>query len=75
MGLWYYTLFEIEITEINFEIGIMDLKSNQTGIFHHPCQLGLQDLTLFEICINMGLHRFWNWGYGITGPPAPKGGP
>ena len=29
LGLWNYTLFEIGITEISFEIGIKDLKSNQ----------------------------------------------
>ncbi len=56
LGLWDYTLFEIWITEISFEIGIMDLKSNQIGIFH-PCKLGLRDFTLFEIQI-MGLHLF-----------------
>ncbi len=53
LGLWDYTLFEIGITEISFEIGIMDLKSNQIGILH-PCKLGLLDFTLFEIGI-MGL--------------------
>ena len=56
LGLWNYTLFEIGITEITFEIGIMDLKSNQIGIFH-PCKLGLWDFIPFEIRI-MGLHRF-----------------
>ncbi len=41
------TLFEIGInTEISFEIGIMDLKSNQIGIFI-PCKLGLRDFTIF----------------------------
>ncbi len=73
LGLWDYTLFEIGITEISFEIGIMDLKSNQIGMFH-PCKLELRDFTLFEIWI-MGLHQFWNWDYGITGPPPPYGGP
>ncbi len=34
----------------------------------HPCKLGLPDFTIFGIGI-MGLHRFWNWDYGITGPP------
>ncbi len=71
LGLWDYTLFEIGITEMSFEIGIMDLKSNQIGIFH-LCKLGLWDFTLFEIGI-MGLCRFQNWDYGITGPPY--GGP
>ena len=33
LGLWVYTLFEIGITEISFEIGIMDLKFNQNWIF------------------------------------------
>ena len=34
--LWYYTLFEIWITELGFEIEMVipDLKSNQIGIFH-----------------------------------------
>ena len=54
LGLWDYTLFEIGITEISFEIGIMDIKSNQKGIFH-PCKIGI-----------MGLHPFRNWDYGIT---------
>ena len=56
VGLWDCTLFEIGITEITFEIGIMDLKSNQIRIFH-TCKLGLRDFTLFEIGI-MGLRRF-----------------
>ena len=43
LGLWDYALFEIGITEISFEIGIMDLKSNQIGIFH-PCKLGLHHI-------------------------------
>ena len=34
LGLWDYTLFEIGITEISSEIGIMDLKFNQIWIFH-----------------------------------------
>ncbi len=34
LGLWDYTLFEIGITEICFEIGIMHLKFNQMWIFH-----------------------------------------
>ncbi len=34
LGLWDYTLFEIGITEMSFEIGIMDLKLNQIWIFH-----------------------------------------
>ncbi len=34
LGLWDYTLFEIGITEISFEIGIMDVKFNQIWIFH-----------------------------------------
>ncbi len=34
LGLWDYTVFEIGITEISYEIGIMDLKFNQIGIFH-----------------------------------------
>ncbi len=54
--LWGYTLFGIGITEISFEIGVMDLKSNQIWIFH-PCKLGLRDFTLFEIR-SMGLHQF-----------------
>ncbi len=41
-GLCDYTLFEIWITEISFEIGLKHLKSNQIGIFH-PCKLGLRD--------------------------------
>ncbi len=61
------TMFESAITEISFEIVIMELKSTQIGIFH-PCKLALQDFTLFEIGI-MGLRHFWNWDYGITGPP------
>ncbi len=67
LGLWDYTLFEIEITETSFKIGIMDLKSNQIGI-SHPCKSWLRDFTLFKTGI-MGLCRFWNWDYGITGPP------
>ena len=56
--MWDYTLFEIGITEISFDIGIMDPKSNKIGIVH-PCKLGLQDkdFTLFEIWI-LGLRRF-----------------
>ena len=54
LGLWDYTPFEIGITEISFEIGIMDIKSNQKGIFH-PCKIGIT-----------GLHPFRNWDYGIT---------
>ncbi len=73
LGLWDYILFEIGITEISFEIGIMDIKSNQIGVFH-PCKLGLGVFTLFGIRL-MGLHRFWNWDYWmITGPP-PYGSP
>ena len=34
LGLWDYTLFEIGITEISYEIRIVDLKFNQIGIFH-----------------------------------------
>ncbi len=30
----YCSMFEIQITEISFEIGIMDLKFNQIWIFH-----------------------------------------
>ncbi len=56
LGLWDYTLFEIGITEISFEIGIMDIKSNQIGIFTHV-KLGLRDYNLLEIGI-MGLRRF-----------------
>ncbi len=56
LGLWDYTLFEIGITEISFEIGIMDLKSNQIGIFH-ACKLGSRDHTLFKIGI-LGLRWF-----------------
>ncbi len=52
IGLWDYTLFGI--TEISFEIGIIDIKSIQKGIFH-PCKIGI-----------MGLHPFRNWDYGIT---------
>ncbi len=33
LGLCDYTLFEIVITEISFEIGIKDLKSNQIWVF------------------------------------------
>ena len=29
LGLWDYTLFEIGITEISFEIWIMDIKFDQ----------------------------------------------
>ena len=54
LGLWDDTLFEIGITEISFEIGIMDIKSNQKVIFH-PCKI---DIT--------GLHPFPNWDYRIT---------
>ena len=61
LGLWDYNLFEIGITDISFEIGIMDIKSNQKGIFH-PCKIGIT-----------GLHPFRNWDYGITRPPY--GGP
>ncbi len=46
LGLLDYTLFEIGITEISFEFGIMDLKSNQIGIFH-PLKLGLRDYACF----------------------------
>ncbi len=56
LGLWDYTLFEIGIAEISFEIGIIYHKSNQIGIFH-SCKLGLRDFTLFEIGI-MGLRWF-----------------
>ena len=54
LGLWDCTLFEIGITEISFEIGITDIKSNQIGIFH-PCKIGIT-----------GLQPTWNWDYGIT---------
>ena len=40
-GLWNYTLFEI---------WIMDLKSNQSGIFY-PCKLESRDYVGFEIGI------------------------
>ena len=61
LGLWDYTLSEIGITEISFEIGIMNLKFNQIGT-SHPCKLGLRDFTIFEI--------------GITGlQDLPYGGP
>ncbi len=53
LGLWDYTLFEIGITEISFEIGIMDLEFNQIWIFH------LQYIGI------MGFHPIWKY-YGIT---------
>ncbi len=56
LGLWDYNLFEIGITEISFEIGIIDLKSNQIQIFR-PCNLGFWDDILFKIGI-MGLRWF-----------------
>ncbi len=50
LELWDYTLFEIGITEIGLEIGIMDLKFNKF-IFSIPSKLGLWDFTLCEIGI------------------------
>ncbi len=43
-------MVQIGVTKISFEIGIMDVKPNQIGIFH-PCKLGLRDYTLFKIGI------------------------
>ncbi len=75
LGLQDYTLFEIWITEISFEIGIMDIKSNQKGIFH-PCtyivKLGLRDYTLFVIGIT-GLH-YSSFEIRITGLQDPPYG-
>ncbi len=64
LGLWDYTLFEIEITEISFEIGII-----QKGIFH-PCKIGITGLHPFRnwdhrITLVLKINR----DYGITGPP------
>ena len=67
MGLWDYTRFEIGIIEISFEIGIMDLKSNQIGFSVHVnwdywispyLKLGLWDYASFEI-----------WITGLQDPP------
>ncbi len=58
LGLWDYTLFEIGITEISFEIGIIELKSNQIGIFN-PFKLGLRNFTLIEIgTMGLRIHQF-----------------
>ncbi len=61
LGLWDYTLFEIGITEIRSEIGIMGFHTNEDfsffiqgnwdyGITAH-LKLGLPDYTPFEIGI------------------------
>ncbi len=73
LGLWDYTLFQIGIAEISFEIGIMDHKSNQIGIFH-TCKLGLRDSTLFEIGI-MGITPVLKLGLRYYRTPPPYGGP
>ncbi len=53
LGLWDYTLFEIGITEIMFEIGITGFQFNPNQGF----KLGLQDYMPLEIGIT-GLHAF-----------------
>ena len=67
MGLWDDTRFEIGITEISFEIGIMDLKSSQIWIFH-PCKLGLRDFTLLKL----GLLHYASFEIEITGLQHPQ---
>ena len=63
LGLWDYTLFEIWITEIMFEIGITPrcpLKktiSNWDYKITYHFKLGLRDYMPFEIGIT-GLHPF-----------------
>ena len=56
LGLWDYTLFEIGITKIMFEIGITGLRIIPNWDYGITCvlKLGLRDCTPFEIGM-MGL--------------------
>ena len=58
LGLWDYTLFEIGITEISFEIGIMDFK---TG-FAKPTKLGFSIQVNWDYGISPYL-KFRLWDY------------
>ena len=62
LGLWDYTLLEIGITDISFEIVIMDIKSNKKGISTHV-KLGLR-ITPYSY---FGLRDYTSFEIGITG--------
>ncbi len=59
LGLWDYSLFEIGITEIMFELGIMGFQSNPNRDYGITplLKFGLWDYTPIEIGIT-GLHPF-----------------
>ena len=59
-----YTLFEIWITEISCEIGIMDIQSNRIWIFY-PCKLGLRDG--ISPYLKFGLWDYTGFEIGSTG--------
>ncbi len=71
LGLWDYTLFEIRKLEISFEIGIMDLKSDQIWIFH-PCKLGLHPISPY---LKFGLWDYTSFEIGIMALQNPLWGP
>ncbi len=81
LGLWDYrgkiwdygitTCLKLGLQKSALKLGLCISNSTKFWISIHS-KLGLWDFTLFEIGIT-GLRLFWNWDYGITGPPY--GGP
>ncbi len=70
LALWDYNLFEIGITEISFEIRIMDLKSNLICIFY-PHKLAF----IWNFYLKLELYDYIGFEIGITGlqDPPPHG--
>ncbi len=65
MGLHSVTLFEIGITEISFEIGIMDLKSDT-----QKCR-NAKSLRRSSPYLKLGLRDYAGLEIGITGLQNP----
>ncbi len=64
---WITPCLKLGLQKSALKLGLWISNSTKHGFSIHS-KLGFWDFTLFEIGIT-GLRRFWNWDYGITGPP------